>query len=1014
MHLAVTHSEGAIVLLRDHAQAERFAQVIAALLPGAAIGLFPASDALPGAPASAANVGARVGALHALNVAREEGRAAFLVASAEATALPVPPPEAFAPSPPRFAVGDAIDPGRFAERADALGYVCDDRVDEPGEFAIRGAVIDIFPVDKPLPVRIGFSEAAIEQISCYDPLTQRSVEELAAIEIGRACEPADPASVLLIDHLSDRPIFVDPSVAAHRQRFVRLASEQRARTVEEAAWHAALEAREHVPVPEPVAAGPRFVERRDPMRAFAAFARSALADGALLMAGSARDLRFLSRRIGKRLRLETERIDHIGEAFPARPGRLLSIEAPLSHGFALGGLTIVAAADLLGGRAGRGDQPGPAEHLLTTGELHIGDIVVHEDHGIARVTGLEPLGDGEAVRLEYARKGRRLVPMSEIDRLWRYGADAEAVALDGLDGLSWEKRRAAVHAAIAETARGLTDIAAKRDRLMTDPIVPDSALYERFAANFAFSETADQARAIAAIADDLASGRPMDRLVVGDVGYGKTEVAFRAAAMVALAGRQVAMVAPTTVLVRQHLEGLRKRFAGTGIEIAGLSRIDNAAARRRVAKGLQDGSIGIVVGTTALAAKAVAFRDLALVVIDEEQRFGAADKGRIKAMGAGHSLSLSATPIPRSLQGALVGLQRLSIIATPPARRQPSRTLLAEFDEATVKAALLRESVRGGQSFVVVPRIEDIDPLRARLGSLVPELGIVTVHGKMPVADIDAAMVDFANGDGDILLATNIIEAGLDVPRANTMIVHHADRFGLSQLHQLRGRVGRGVRRGQILLTTEPGKRIASRTTERLRTLQAFDQLGAGFAISARDLDLRGAGDLLGEEQAGHMKLIGVDLYQHMLAHALRRARGDEAEHVIPELNLGASGHLPKEWIPEEGVRLSLYARLARVATPGALDDFADELEDRFGELPDAAERLIETARIRLLAGGAKVARIDAGPSAVAYTPHDPDADWSKAGLALRGKRWIDARAIDDEAERLAAIRETLEALDDA
>ena len=1010
-HLLTQAPKGALVLLRDAGRAEALARALRAFDPAAAVALVPASDALPGAPASPANAGARVGALHTLNIAVAGGQRAFLVAAADATLSPVAPPAAFAPAPPRFAPGDAIDPAAFAERAEALGYIADDRVDEPGEFAVRGAVIDIFPVDRPRAVRIAFADGAIAEIASYDPLTQRSVEALDTVEIGRAREPDDARSAALADHLPDAPVLMEAGFDEQRARFTRLAGEQRGAALSAKDWQKALGRRTRLPLPQPTDDAPRFVERRDPMRAFVRYARGVLADGALLIAGSARDLRFLSARIGRRIGQPVERVADIASAIASPPGQMMGIDAPIDRGFTIEGLAIVAAADLLGGRAGRGDLPASAAELLATGELHPGDIVVHEDFGIGRVTGLEPLDTGEAVRLDYARGGRRLVPLGEVDRLWRYGADAEAVALDSLDGSSWEKRRAAVHEAVAITARGLAALAAERAELRTDPIVPDPADYERFAAGFAFTETPDQARAIAAVRDDLASGRPMDRLVVGDVGYGKTEVALRAAAMVALSGRQVVLAAPTTVLVRQHLETFRRRFEGTGITVAGLSRLDDAATQRRVRAGVKDGTIGIVIGTSAVAARGISYADLALVIIDEEQRFGAADKARMKALGAGHGLSLSATPIPRSLQGALVGLQQISIIATPPSRRQPIRTVLMEFDDAAVRAALLRESARGGQSFVVVPRIEDIAPMEARLRKLVPALGLVTAHGRMPAADIDAAMVGFAAGDGDVLLATNIIEAGLDVPRANTMVVHRADRFGLAQLHQLRGRVGRGGRRGQILLTTEAGAHIARRTQERLRTLQAFDQLGAGFAISARDLDLRGAGDLLGEEQAGHMKLIGVDLYQHMLAHALREARGEPAARRVPEVNLGMTGHLPAGWIPEEGLRLALYARLARIEEPAMLDAFEEELEDRFGALPEDASHLVDGVRLKLLAGFAGVARIDAGPAAIAYTPVDRNADWADAGLERRGDRWIDARAMPDTAERLAAIRETLGAL---
>jgi transcription-repair coupling factor (superfamily II helicase) len=417
---------------------------------------------------------------------------------------------------------------------------------------------------------------------------------------------------------------------------------------------------------------------------------------------------------------------------------------------------------------------------------------------------------------------------------------------------------------------------------------------------------------------------------------------------------------------------------------------------------LKDGSISVVIGTGAVAGKAVEYAKLGLVVVDEEQRFGAADKTKLREFGAGHVLTLSATPIPRTLQTALVGLQQLSIIATPPARRQPIRTLVASFDPERARTALLRERSRGGQSFVVVPRIEDMEPMAEQLRRAAPELELLAAHGKMPAAEIDEAMVRFGNGDGDVLLATNIIEAGLDVPRANTMLVWRADRFGLSQLHQLRGRVGRGSRRGHVFLLTEPGAEIAPRTLKRLSTLQAFDRLGAGFAISARDLDMRGAGDLLGDTQAGHVKLIGVDLYQHLLESALRAARGEEVDRWSAALNLGVEGRLPPEWIPEEELRVALYARLARIADLPELDTFEEELADRFGELPGEAEALLAVARVRILARDAGIARIDAGPAAIALVPRGKLAGKPEThGLEEKDGRLLLKQRIEDPQERL-------------
>ena len=1021
----------------DEQRAEAVAAALAAASPGAAVIHCPSSDALPGdrAPASPGNVGQRLAALRRLRLlqGQKERAPLALVTTAEAAARLYPTPASFDAAPPTLAVGQGIDLAALEISLLEIGYFADDRVDEPGEMAIRGQVIDLFPADAGLPARIAFEEGRIVSIRAYDPVTQTGGAEIERLEIGRVAEPpvALPDSATVFDHVPGAAIALDPDAGDRRDRYRVLALEavrgqaDNGAAIPLDAWDAACAAHPAIDLlPGDEIEMPRFVEQRAPLRALARLAKPLLEDGArMVVAGSARDLRFLGMRLGRSLGLELGSVESWQEAIEAPPGSAVRLVLPIDRGWQAPGLIVVAAADLLGSRALIADADAPSvDPWAGGGEIRIGDVVVHEDYGIGVVAGLEALpatageatGAGDAIALEYAAGGRRLVPVAEADRIWRYGADQDAVTLDRLDGSSWEKRRGAIDAAIAESARALTALAAERAERTTAVLDPDPAAYERFAAGFPFTETADQARAITAVRDDLASGRPVDRLVIGDVGYGKTEVAMRAAALAALAGRQVAIAAPTTVLVRQHLETFGKRFAGTGIAVAGLSRLSSAGEKKAVKAGLADGSIGIVIGTAAVAAKGVAYADLGLVIVDEEQRFGAADKARLRALTDGHVLTLSATPIPRTLQSALVGLQQVSVIATPPARRQPIRTDIDIFDPRKVRIALIREKGRGGQSFVVVPRIEDMAAMAETLGSLVPELRIAQAHGKMPAGEIDAAMVGFANGEGDVLLATNIIEAGLDVPRANTMIVWRADRFGLSQLHQLRGRVGRGSRRGQVLLLTDPEARIAEATIKRLRALQAFDRLGAGFAISARDLDMRGAGDLLGEAQAGHMKLIGIDLYQHLLEGALRAARGEAVDRWAPELHLGLSGSLPEMWIPDVEVRVVLYGRLARIAGGAALDAFEAEIEDRFGPPPPEVRWLLEYARIRLLAREARVARIDAGPAAIALRPRpDFTGDAAAAGLAAKDGRLLLSERIAAPEDRLERLRILLEALAD-
>lgn len=1022
-------SDDVIVALADEARALALTRTLSAMMPGALVLFCPGTDALPGdeAPPSPANVGQRVSALRSVRRAlADPARARIaLVTSGEALARAYPPPEAFDARPPSVAIGEACDLTELHEALLGLGYIADERVDEPGEVALRGQVLDVFPADVESPLRVEVADGVITSLRFYDPFDQRSIADVETHELGRVAEPPlTERGVPLIDHLPDAVVVITERADERRRRLLavsgdaaRRGSRRAARDiVDDAAWATVLGGRRTAPVEPQGEPPPRFVEQRAPLAAFAHAAKQASAAGErLVLLGSERDLRFLTRRIEKRLDATAQSAADWPAVLAAPAGALLTLAAPADRGFRREGVVALAAADLLGSRAERQDGAAPRIDVsfVQPSEIRAGDTVIHEDHGIGVVAGIEALTNGDAaggdtIKLTYAKEAVRLVPVAEADRLWRYGAEDDAVTLDTLDGRTWQERRGEIAVAIAETARQLTQLAREREARTAPVLDPAPAAYERFAAGFAFSETPDQLAAIEAVRSDLASGKPMDRLVIGDVGFGKTEVALRAAAIAALAGKQVAIAAPTTVLARQHLETFAARFEGTGIAVAGLSRLSTDAEKRRVKAGLADGSIQVVIGTGAVAGKGVTYKDLALVIIDEEQRFGAADKKKLQDLSAGHILTLSATPIPRTLQAALVGLRQVSVIATPPARRQPIRTAVSAFAPATLRGALLRERARGGQSFIVVPRISDMAPLAEQLAALVPELELLQAHGKMPAAEIDETMVRFGRGDGDVLLATNIIEAGLDVPRANTMAIVHADRFGLAQLHQLRGRVGRGHRRGQVLLFTDADDAISPRTLKRLRTLEAFDRLGAGFAISARDLDMRGAGDLLGDTQAGHMRLIGVELYQQLLEDALRTERGETVERWTPELQLGLEGRLSPEWIPEEDLRITLYARLGRLRSDAELDAFEAELEDRFGELPEDAALLMSIARVRERARGLNIARIDAGPAAIALTPRNGSKDAGEIeGLVEKDGRFLLKEALEEPSarlERLAAL----------
>lgn len=997
-----------VILCADELAAHNLSATLASLFDDRKVVHVPSSDQLPGdtAPASPANIGKRLSALRQLRLAAVSGESAGLivVASGEAAARRYPPPTVFDERPPLLAVGDPIDPSAFRELAAQIGYVEDEVVDEPGEICVRGSVIDIFPADAGAPVRVEFEAGVITSLAHYDPLTQLTTEDLQTIGVAQAVEPACDRLATLLDHVEPGQILIVREAEERRKRFLALASEAAAaqstlsrEVVDEAAWVDACKAWSALPADDDaLQPTPRFVEQKNPTRALKTYIAKRSAEGSrTVIIGSARDLRFIAMRLQRETDIEVRTLASMAEAADLAPKQAGLLRGPLDGGAANAQIALVSAGDVLGSRAeieGSADGATTLENgALDFLSVELGDVVIHEDHGVARLLGLveDPTASGgELIALEFAKEGRRLVSPAEAGRIWRYGSDGDAVSLDTLNGSSWERRKSGVLDAIAATATELVALAQARASLEAPCIVPDPAEYERFAATFPFSETADQARAILAVRADLASGKPMERLVIGDVGFGKTEVALRAAAMAALAGFQVMVAAPTTVLARQHLREFERRFAKSGVSVVGLFGSTPASQKKAIAAEIAAGKAQIVVGTAAVAGKTLRYLKLGLVIIDEEQRFGAADKARLRGRPETHLLVMSATPIPRTLHRSLVGLQAMSVIATPPARRQPIRTALKSAFDNGVATALTREKLRGGQSFVVVPRIADLDKVEALLQRLVPDQSIIKVHGKLPGAQLDQAMIDFAEGKGDVLLATNIIETGLNVPRANTMVVWDADRFGLAQLHQLRGRVGRGRRRGTIILLS-PGDSLTDRSRKRLETLARHGQLGAGFAIAASDLDQRGGGDLVSDAQSGHMKLIGLEYYQHLLEGAISASRGEAAPPPEPEMRLDSPGSIPKDWIPDETVRLNLYLRLSRVESPDEIEAFREELTDRFAELPRAAETLLSARELAICARRRGVASLTLGPGGCAITAGKGTTGLDRAGFARKDDRWI-------------------------
>jgi len=654
----------------------------------------------------------------------------------------------------------------------------------------------------------------------------------------------------------------------------------------------------------------------------------------------------------------------------------------MESGFETDDVAVISEQDILGDRLVR---PRKATRKLDNfisevTSLASGDLVVHVEHGIGRFVGLQTLevsgAPHDCLELHYAGETKLFLPVENIELLSRYGSEQTNVELDRLGGSGWQTRKARLKNRIREIAGELIKIAAERMLHEAPKLALQAGLYDEFCARFPYEETEDQDVAIGATLKDLEAGRPMDRLICGDVGFGKTEVALRAAFAVALDGKQVAVVVPTTLLARQHARTFAERFKGFPVKVAQASRLVAQKELAQVKKGLADGSIDIVIGTHALLGKSIKFRDLGLLIVDEEQHFGVSHKERLKQLRAEvHVLTLSATPIPRTLQLALTGVRELSIIASPPVDRLAVRTFVAPHDPLMIREALLRERYRGGQAFYVAPRIEDLAGVKDFLDKNVPEMKVAVAHGQMAPGMIEDIISAFYDGKYDILLSTTIVESGLDIPNANTLIVHRADMFGLAQLYQLRGRVGRSKLRAYALFTLPAQQKITAQAEKRLTVLQSLETLGAGFQLASHDLDIRGAGNLLGEEQSGHIKEVGFELYQSMLEEAIINLKAGIAEpppeRWSPQITVGMPVLIPEDYVADLPVRLSLYRRLADLDTEEEIDNFGAELRDRFGVLPDEVRYLFKVAAIKSYCRRANVEKVDAGPKGAVITFRD-------------------------------------------
>jgi transcription-repair coupling factor (superfamily II helicase) len=980
-------------------------------------------------------------------------------------------------------VGGRIDEAALKAFLVRMGFSQTSTVTEPGDYAVRGGIIDVWPPGADAPVRLDLFGDVLDGARRFDPVSQRTTETLDRVDLAPVSEVIlDDAAITrfrqnyriefgaagsddplyeavsagrkhqgvehwlpffherletLFDYLPDAAVTLDDQSTPQRlarweaiadqydTRKTALTQKGRLDTVykpvppdalylDDAAWQRAVAGHRVVQFsPLPAAPGPGVIdaggrigrdfaperqsETLDLFGALADHLKTLRRDRAVVVAswseGARERLKGLLEDQGLADLAEIDDARGLVRAAPGAGRAPVHLTVwPLDQGFTGPDLAVISEQDVLGDRLIRPRRKTRrAENYLTEAQaLSPGDLVVHVDHGIGRYRGLETISamgaPHECLALEYAGGDRLYLPVENIELLSRYGHDEGL--LDKLGGGAWQAKKAKLKERIRQIADKLIRVAAERELRRAPMLEPPGDMWEAFCARFPYEETDDQLSAIADVLTDLEAGRPMDRLVVGDVGFGKTEVAMRAAFVAAAAGLQVAVIAPTTLLARQHAKTFADRFRGFPITVRQLSRFVGQKEATATRKGMADGSVDIVIGTHALLAKGVRFKELGLLIVDEEQRFGVGHKERLKEFRSDvHVLTLSATPIPRTLQMSLSGVRDLSLIGTPPIDRLAIRTYVSEFDAVTVREALLREHYRGGQSFYVVPRIEDLAEIEAFLREQVPEVTFVTAHGQMAAGELDDRMNAFYDGKYDVLLATTIVESGIDIPTANTMVVHRADMFGLAQLYQIRGRVGRSKTRAYAYLTTKPRGKLTPAAEKRLRVLGALDSLGAGFTIASQDLDIRGAGNIVGEEQSGHVREVGFELYQSMLEEAIAKIRSGDAEGLpgddgqwSPQINLGVPVLIPEEYVPDLDVRLGLYRRLSQLETKVELEGFAAELIDRFGTLPREVNTLLLVVRIKAMCKRAHIAKLDAGPKGATIQFHN-DKFPNPAGL---------------------------------
>ena len=1058
-----------IFVARDDVHLARISETLSFFAPALDIMTFPAWDCLPYDRVSprADIIGQRIKTLtqlldHQKPSKNKPGK--VLLTTVSAILQRVPPREAFAEATMHIALNQRLDPDVLIAYLNLHGYGRAETVMEPGEFAVRGGILDVFPSGYETPFRLDFFGDELETIRAFDPTTQRTTHQAKTLAFKPISEiNLDEASIsrfrsayrklfgavakedplyesisagrrhmgmehwlalfyvsldTIFDYLPGAAIVLDHQADASIEARHDLIGEYYIARANIAEQGMGGEALLYNPVPpdrlylnaeewesrlvacdvgklspfdlpdeteNAVSIGAKpgrdFSDARvrTDMSVFAAlkeFAEAEIKAGRRVLVTAfsegARD-RLVAQLVDQGLET-THVVSNWDDCLNLQPGIVATAVAPLERGLLMPQFTIVAEPDILGERLVRRSQTliDPENIITEASALQEGDLVVHVDHGIGRFEGLEGIevagAPHDCLRLIYGGDAKLFLPVENLEVITRYGSEDAGALLDRLGGAAWQARKAHLKKRLRDMADELIKIAAARSLHPGGKLSPDEDSYNAFCSRFPYNETEDQFRAISDTLSDLASGRPMDRLVCGDVGFGKTEVALRAAFTTVMEGKQVAVVVPTTLLARQHYQLFTERFAELPVNVVQLSRLVTQKNATRAKENLGNGGADIVIGTHALLAKDIKFQDLGLLVIDEEQRFGVAHKEQLKSLKANvHVLTLTATPIPRTLQLALSGVRELSLITTPPVDRLAVRTFILPFDPVVIREAILRERFRGGQIFYVCPRIQDLSGVAETLKELVPDVKVAIVHGRMTPNDLESTMTAFYDGSYDLLLSTSIIESGLDLPTVNTMIIHRADRFGLAQLYQLRGRVGRSKIRAYAYLTLPVDHSMTKAAEKRLEVMHTLDTLGAGFTLASHDLDIRGAGNLLGEEQSGHIREVGIELYQQMLEEAVAEARGidggdHDSDEWSPQIGIGMPVLIPESYVQDLNVRLVLYRRLASLTDRNEIESFAAELIDRFGSLPDEVENLMQVMAIKQMCKDAGVEKVDAGP----------------------------------------------------